>query len=149
MSAAGDLLAGLAVELSAVSAGVYDPARVWTATDTDVCITIGAVPQVPDRVIVLKTYRLGGDDPAHPAGTVNVQAVCRGRPNDLDDTQAIDGIVYDTLQGLTDRTYGAVHVVQVMDKSAILNGRDANNRWELSTNYTAQLDLPATANRAY
>lgn len=147
MSVTRDLLTGLGAELAAAGVGVtasgapFDPAAT--------AIVYSAVPQDPDRVVILSAYRLGGDDPAHPVSQINVQVRTRGRAGAAADVDVLDDAVHDVIQGLTDRAYGSCHVTQALLKSSLPLGRDDNNRYERSSNYTFDCDVPATPNRAY
>lgn len=147
MSNTGDLLSGLAGDLVAAGVGVTASSTPFASTDT--AIVYSRMPQAPDRVVVLSAYKVGGDSPAYPSGQVNVQVRTRGNPNDPGDADTLDDAVYDVIQGLKDRLYGGVHVTQALVKSSLPLGQDGNNRYERSTNYVLDVDLPATTNRTY
>lgn len=144
-----DLLTGLAGELNDAGVAVYDPTRIWVADDTDAAIVFGIMPPLPDRVVMLTAYKIGGDDPQHPAAAFRVQARTRGNPSDVLSVGDLDDAVDVVFQGLTDRVYGAVHLTQLLNRSSLQIGQDTNLRVERSTNYTADVDLPDTANRSY
>jgi hypothetical protein len=56
--------------------------------------------------------------------------------------------VFEALHNLTDRTFGSVHVVQMLRTSAIPLGMDdQSRRWMRSDNYSVDVDLPGTALR--
>ena len=147
MSNTGDLLAGLAGDLVAAGVGITASSTPFASMDTG--IVYSRMPQTPDRVVVLSAYKIGGDSPAYPSGQVNVQVRTRGNPNDPGDADTLDDAVYDVIQGLKDRLYGSVHVTQALVKSSLPLGMDGNNRYERSTNYVLDVDLPATTNRTY
>lgn len=144
-----DLLIGLAGVIGDGGAGVYDPARTWTETDTEAAVVFGRLRKAPDRQIVLTGYRLGPDDPAHPTGQINVQAYFRGRPNDPFDADGMAAAVRDLFNGMSARTFGSCTVTTARHKSTIPAGYDTNNRREVSVNFTFDVDEPATALRAY
>lgn len=144
-----DLLIGLAGELNDGGVAVYDPTRIWVAGDTDAAIAFGVMPALPDRVVVLNVFKLGGDDPQHPTGRWDVQVRTRGLPSDPLSVGALDFAADQVLQGLTDRVYGLVHLTQLGNYSSLLNGQDDNLRVVRSTNYHADVDLPDSANRSY
>lgn len=148
MSFTDDLLQGVAAALSAAGVGVYDPARVWTAADTAVAIVAdGAVPPVPDRVIVLTDYPIA-DHASQPNSTIGVQLRFRGAPNDLTGLRTTRDAAYQYLQSLQQQPYGTTHVVQFLRSSSVPMGQDANQRPEYADNYYADTELPP-GNRTY
>lgn len=146
MSWAEDLEQGVAGLLAAAGVGTYDPDAVLADGAAGV-IVVGPLPDEVAAGIGVQSYRVGVDDPANPTSSVNVQlwarAASRSAVNDL------DAAGYDAVQGAADVWFGSVHVTQAYSKSSIPMGRDDRGRWERSSNYTFELDLPATAHRSY
>lgn len=150
MSATNDLLDGLAQLLADAGVASYTPAGVYTVDQTGVFFSLmpaGAegAPPGPDRCVVLSAYALS-DQPGLPLGQITVQVRTRGL-EDPRDVTALSDAVYDLFQGLTDRTFGSVHLIQMLRKSSLPMGQDTNRRWQQSQNYTCDVDLPATVNR--
>ena len=139
MSFTGDLLNGLAQVLADGGAGTYRPAGAYAASET--AIVFGAMPQTPDRAIVLATYTVT-DDASLSDSVIGVQVRCRGgaNPHDVDD---VAGAVFDQLHGRTAYEAGTVHVVQSLHQSGAPLGRDENNRWERSENYYLTVHRPS------
>lgn len=140
MSVTADLLAGIAGEIEAPGIAIRSDVG-WTAGQT--AITYALMPADPDRVVTLTIYG-ASDHPSQPLGSVNLQVRSRGVPEQPLDVDALDDAVFAVLQGLTDRTYGSAHVIQVLRKSSMPLGVDANSRWERSSNYVLDVDYPAT-----
>lgn len=149
MSVLADVLDGAAQSLADAGIGVYDPARVWTASDTQTAIITGLMPAAPDVVIVLAVYTLGADDPRNPTSTINLQARTRVAGLDVHPLLAVNQAIYDLWHGAADLTWGSVQVTQLTHKSSLDIGQDSNNRLMRSANYTADCDVPATALRSY
>lgn len=149
MSVLTDVLTGAAGSLAAAGLGIYDPARVWTATDTATAITLTRMPSQPDAVITLSVYLLGADDPRNPTTTVNIQARTRIAGLDPLPLLDVDWAIYVLWHGESDLTWGSVVVTQLMRKSSVGIGPDSNNRLMRSANFTADCDVPATALRHY
>lgn len=145
MSVTADLLAGVAAELDAAGVAVQSDTG-WSAGQT--AITYSLMPADPDRVVTLTIYG-ATDDPAQPLGRVNLQTRSRGVPEQPGDADALDDAVFAALQGITDRTYGSAHVIQILRRSSMPMGVDGNNRWERSSNYVMDVDYPPTAYRPY
>lgn len=134
MSVTRDLLEGLRGELSA--AGVT----------TSVFFKL--LPTSPDRAIALAAYGTS-DEATVASGTQRVQFWFRGDVNaSLSPDDDADG-VFNVLHGLTDRTYGSVHLVQMFRVSSVPLGIDGSKRSERTDNYEALLDLPVTAARPF
>lgn len=129
-----DLLTGLAGVLQAVGVGVWRPdGPAYTAGETG--IVIGAMPPLPERIVVLAHYPV--DD--HVALThviAGIQVRTRAGPTPVD-VQDLDDEVYDALQGLAQTTFGLAHVKQCYRRSSAALGqtRDGRDLWERTSNY--------------
>lgn len=142
MSFSEDLLNGLAAFLAAAGAGTYRSGGAYAAGETG--IFFAAMPQTPDRAIVLSDYPVT-DDPSLSDSVVGVQVRCRGGA-DWHDVKAIADAVFDVLHGKTAFDAGTVRVVQALRRSGAPLGRDDSNRWEHSDNYYLTVHRPS-ANR--
>src|SRR4051812_8802389 len=120
MSFTGDLLDGVAALLAGGGAGTYRPAGAYQPGET--AIVFAAMPQAPDRAIVLSTYTVT-DDPSLSDSVIGLQVRCRGGA-DPHDVEAIAGAVFDQLHGRTAYQAGAVRVVQSLRQSGAPLGRD-------------------------
>lgn len=134
MSFTTDLLTGLAAHLT--SAGIADPKF------------YKALPTSPDRAIALTAYS-ASDEPKVAASTIRVQIWFRGIVNNSLDVDELGDSVFNILQGAEDLTFGTAHVVQILRKSSIQLGADANKRNERSDNYELDLDVPVTPGRPW
>lgn len=141
-----DLDAGVAQLLAARGVGTFDPDADVAQGATGV-IVLGGLSDEATSGVGIQSYRLGPDDPAAPVARVIVQlwarAATRAEVNQLDQAG------YDALQGLADVWFGSCHVTQSVQKSSLPMGVDARLGYERSSNYTFDLDLPATSNRSY
>ncbi|WP_086846826.1 minor capsid protein [Amycolatopsis kentuckyensis] len=143
MSFTGDLLDGLAAYLAAAGAGAYrGDGSAYLPGET--AIVFAAMPQTPDRAIVLSDYPVT-DDPSLSDSRIGVQVKCRGGTNPHD-VKAISDAVFDVLHGKTAFNLGPVRVVQALRNSGVPLGRDDSNRWEHSDNYYLTVHRPS-ANR--
>lgn len=150
MSATNDLLDGLAQLIAAAGIASDATTDVYTADETGIFLSLmpagsEATPPGPDRCVVLTAYALS-DQAGLPLGQITVQVRTRGTA-DPRDVNALSDDLYQLLQGLTDRTFGSVHLIQMLRKSSIPMGQDSNRRWEQSQNYVCDVDLPPTVNR--
>lgn len=139
MSFTGDLLDGVAALLAGAGAGTYRPAGAYQPGET--AIVFAAMPQTPDRAIVLSTYDVA-DDASLSDSVIGLQVRCRGGA-DPHDVEAIAGAVFDQLHGRTAYQAGTVRVVQSLRQSGTPLGRDDNNRWEHSSNYYLTVHRPS------
>lgn len=134
MSITRDLLVGLKAELTA--AGFMTPGF------------YKELPTAPDRAYAISTYA-SADEPKVALSHIRVQFFFRGAINDSltpdDDADA----VFAVLQGLENRTYGSVQLVQCLRVSAIPLGIDTVKRTMRSDNYELDVDLPTTAGRPF
>lgn len=142
MSFSGDLLNGLAAFLAAAGAGTYRSSGAYAAGETG--IFFAAMPQSPDRAIVLTPYPVA-DDPSLSDSVVGVQIRCRGG-FDPHDVEAVADGVFTVLHGKYAFDLGPVHVVEALRRSGVPLGRDDSNRWEHSDNYYLTVHRPS-ANR--
>jgi hypothetical protein len=143
MSFSGDLLNGLAAFLAAAGAGTYrSDGTAYTSGET--AIAFAAMPQTPDRAIVLTSYPVT-DDPSLSDSVIGMQVRCRGGV-DPHDVESISDAVFTVLHGKTAFDLGPVHVVQALRNSGVPLGRDDSNRWEHSDNYYLTVNRPS-ANR--
>jgi hypothetical protein len=140
MSFTGDLLNGVAAVLAGAGAGTYRAdGSAYAAGET--AIVFGAMPQTPDRAIVLSAYTVT-DDASLSDSVIGLQVRCRGG-SDPHDVEAIAGAVFDQLHGRTAYQAGTVRVVQSLRRSGTPLGRDDSNRWEHSDNYYLTVHRPS------
>jgi hypothetical protein len=140
VSFTGDLLDGLAQLLADGGAGTYrSDGTVYLSSET--AIVLEAMPQTPDRAIVLSDYPVT-DDASLSDSVIGVQVRCRGGA-DPHDVKAIAGSVFDQLHGRTAYQAGTVRVVQSLHQSGAPLGRDDSNRWERSENYYLTVHRPS------
>lgn len=144
MSVTADILAGVAAEIESAGIAVRSDTG-WTTGQT--AIVYNLMPATPDRAVALTVYG-GTDHPSQPLGTVNLQVRSRGAVESPLDADALDDAVFAVLQGITDRSYGSAHVIQLLRKSSMPLGVDAETRWERSSNYVLDVDYPPTQYRA-
>ncbi|MFB9687705.1 minor capsid protein [Amycolatopsis plumensis] len=141
MSFTGDLLDGLAQLLAGGGVGTYRAdGSAYAPGETG--IFFAAMPQSPDRAIVLATYTVT-DDASLSDSVIGLQVRCRGSadPHDVED---VAGAVFDLLHGRTAFQAGTVHIVQALHQSGAPLGRDDSNRWERSENYYLTVHRPST-----
>ncbi len=148
MSALNDLLDGLAQ--MAQTAGIANYTPPYSVSDTGIYMSqmpMGDEASNPgtDRAVVFSAYALN-DAVSLPMGQITVQVRTRGLEDPFD-VNVLDDQCYQLYQGLTDRTFGSVHVIQMLRKSSLPMGQDSNRRWERSSNYVCDVDLPPTSNR--
>lgn len=141
MSATRDLLNGLAGELSPI--GSTPPVA---AGGTG--IFAKALPTSPDRAVALNAYA-SVDEAKVALSTIRVQFWFRGKPNDPLDVDDLADSAFAILQGLEDRTYGSVHLVQCNRVSSSQMGADESKRSERADNYEIDLDMPTTVGRPW
>lgn len=140
-----DVMLGIAQLGDTAGVWDYDPAG-YDASETGAFFK--KMPDTPDRCVVITAYTIA-NLPNQPLDKMNVQIRFRGLPDNETDVDELGGAAFALLHGLTDRTFGGVHVTQMLQKSSLPMGLDQNNRWERSDNYTLDVDVPATANRPY
>lgn len=141
MSFTGNLLNGMAQLLATGGAGTYrSDGTAYLPGET--AIVLGAMPQTPDRAIVLSDYPVT-DDPSLSDSVIGLQVRTRGG-TDPHDVKAIAGAVFDLLHGATAYQAGTVHVVQSLRQGGGPLGRDDSNRWEHSENYYLTVHRPST-----
>lgn len=124
-------LAGLAQYLHDNGIGVYRPTGAYTAGE--IAITLQDIPPEPDRLITVSAYPVPS-----PAGmqdvTVGVQFRLRGTTDPFV-CQDIYDAIYELLDGAANITLGDIKVSDVSWRSHAPLGKDANLRWEASTNF--------------
>lgn len=148
MSFARDLLTGLATTLGAAGAGTYrDPVSGGAYLPGETAVTFGNQLPTPDRCITLTGYGAGFDAPREALSQTNVQALIRGNPGDYLDLVDLDAAVFNALHGLSGQSFGSVWLIQCLAKSAVPLGQDASKRWEMTHNFTLDINPPTTALR--
>ena len=135
MSFTRDLLVGLKSEI---------PSGTLAAAS----IVFGDLPSTPDRAAALAAYA-AVDEPKVAKSTIRVQFMFRGDVNNSLSCDDLADDVFAYLQGLEDRTYGSVHLIQCFRVSAVPLGVDANKRSTRADNYECDVDLPLTAGRPF
>lgn len=132
-------LTGLAQLIDAAGIGVWNPTGAYNTGD--VGITLSAVPQQPDQLIVL-TARPIMDDPFLNDSLLAVQIRHRGAPNDPRSVLDRDDAVFDLIQGISQVTVGGLFVVNGWRQGGGPLGQDANLRWEHASTFYFQTSQP-------
>lgn len=145
MSITRDLLVGLAGELATAGVGSYTGSPV---VNPNTGIFFKALPTLPDRCIALTVYS-SSDEAKVSLSHVRVQLWFRGKVNDSVDVDDLADAAFNVLQGLEDRYYGSVHLVQALRVSSVPMGVDDSKRAERSDNYQIDLDVPTTSGRPW
>jgi hypothetical protein len=139
-----NLLTGLAAALQTASLGTWNPSGAYTALQTG--ITLGKVPQEPDRIITLTAYALA-DDPALSDSQVGVQVRTRWSGSDPRPVDDLDDSIFSLWHGKCGLVLTTgITVVQLLRISGTSLGQDANQRWCRTSNYRATVHRPS-ANR--
>lgn len=145
MSAESDLVAGFAALLAAGT----DPAQLvaWLPDgtpyeDASTGIYLEDSPATPDRIVTLSLYGLG-DDPVYADSTRGFQIRTRGGA-DPTDVRDLDAALCDVLLGEWPTVVGGVAVITLERTSGASLGRDENQRWSRTSNFTLGLHLPGT-----
>jgi hypothetical protein len=120
--------------------GVYDPSRLWTASDTDVAIVIGELPQDPPQVLALEHYAVR-DDPRLNDTVAAIQIRNRGDENPAT-VQGRDDAVFSELHGRHDEVVNGVPLVLCWRQSLLPMPTDQNHRRQSSANYYNQVAWP-------
>lgn len=140
------LIDGLAQHIEDAGLGVWRPdGTVYTANE--VAIVDRAVPDSPDRLIVLTTY--GGADA--PDGLQDTDQPVQIRMRGTSDPRVVADLasdLYDLLHASGRQTWGtgdaAIEVVDVQRVSYTSLGQDQQYRWEISHNYLVKAMRPTT-----
>ncbi|MCX5362877.1 minor capsid protein [Streptomyces sp. NBC_00124] len=133
-----DLVDGLARELAEAGVATYRPTGVYASTET--AITDTAMPDQPDRAVVLTAYD-SADDPDLTDCTVFVQVRTRAG-QDPRDVADLDEAAFRVLHGLRDRRYGTARVGLMKRDNSASMGRDSAGRFERTSNYTLRGQRP-------
>jgi len=133
-----DFVDGLARRLAAAGVGAYRPTGVYTKGETAITDTV--MPDAPDRAIVLTAYDTS-DDPALTDCTVNVQIRTRAG-TDPRQVAALDEDAFTVLHGLRDAQFGSARLNHMKRDNSASMGRDANGRFERTSNYTVAAQRP-------
>lgn len=140
-------LKGIALRLHAASLGTYRPTGKYTAGETG--IVFDAVPQDPDNLITLSAYQVT-DDPAASESVLGLQVRTRAGGQHPDPARDLAAAIFNNLHGLTDMRLPApddldgVWVVQILRRSQVTGGQDANQRWSNIQNFYATVHYPST-----
>ncbi|MFF4751828.1 minor capsid protein [Streptomyces sp. NPDC001270] len=135
-----DLVDGLARELAATGVATYRPTGAYTSSET--AITDTAMPESPDRAVVLTAYDTT-DAPALTDCAVSVQVRTRAG-TDPRDVADLDEAAFTALHGLRDRQFGSAYVQLVTRDNSASMGADAVGRFERTSNYTVRAQRPAS-----
>lgn len=135
-----DLVDGLARLLDTEHVATYRPTGIYTSTET--AITDTAMPDRPDRAVVLTAYDTA-DDPRLTDCTVFVQVRTRAG-TDPRDVAALDEDVFRVLHGLRDRRYGTARLALMKRENSAPMGADATGRYERTSNYTVRAQRPVS-----
>lgn len=144
MTVTEDILTGVAELIATAGIGVWNPDGVYALTDTGIFLkTMPDGTGIPDRVITLNLIPVTANV-SIPFGSWFLQVACRGVRNNPLDVDRIADPIFDVLHGLTDITFGASHLTQLLFHTGAPMGQDANTRWERAEKYLADIDSPPT-----
>ncbi|MEU0084893.1 minor capsid protein [Streptomyces sp. NPDC006274] len=130
MGYTSDLVSGLAELMTTAGIGVYRPDGVFAADDTG--ITLGTVPEAPDRLLCLSPY------PVEDTGLTDAITAVQVRMRAGHDPTALADLaddVFDLLHGREGFYLRTVRVGLAWRQSQALMGQDEHGRMELSANY--------------
>jgi hypothetical protein len=133
-----DIVDGLARLLDTAAVATYRPTGIYAATET--AITDTAMPDSPDRAVVLTAYDTT-DDPALTDCTVFVQVRTRAGL-DPREVAALDEAAFAVLHGLRDQQLGAARVQLMKRDNTASMGADSLGRYERTSNYTLRAQRP-------
>ncbi|MET9729673.1 minor capsid protein [Streptomyces sp. NPDC006458] len=125
-----DLLQGVAELLAAESVGAYSPVDPLPADAT--AITLGRVPDGPDRAIGLTPYPVADDDSTD--SVTGIQARIRAGTNALDVIQLANSL-FTALHNRRSYNAHGVRVEISWRNSQAWIGQDSRGRMELVANY--------------
>lgn len=135
-----DIVDGIARLLAAQSVGTYRPTGIYTSSET--AITDTAMPDSPDRAIVLTAY-----DTADAADLTDCTVFLQVRTRASTDPRQVadlDEAVFGVLHGLRDQQFGTAAVRLIKRENTAPLGADATGRHERTSNYTLRAQRPAT-----
>ena len=138
-----DVMTGLAQLGSDHGLWTYNPAGY---NDSDTGVFFKRMPDKPDRCAVITAWTIAGL-PDGPLDQITVQIDYRGLPDNETDVDVLGGNAFDFLHGREDFPLGAVHVIQMLQRTSAPMGLDESNRWTRSDRYVLDVDVPPTANR--
>lgn len=135
-----DLAVGFAQLLAAKGVATWNAAGAYTSGQTG--IILRALPQAPDRVIVLAPYGVD-DDLVHGDDITGLQVTTRWGGGDPRPNDDLADAVFDQLQGLP-RTVLSTGIVveQCFRRSGTSLGQDANSRWRTVQNFYVTAHRP-------
>jgi hypothetical protein len=125
------LVDGLAALLQETGLGVYRPeGPAYTEDETG--IVAGAMPEAPDRVLLLTPYPVEDTDLEDVISGVQIRMRAGADPRDVGD---LADDVRDVLHNRRHYWLGPVHVALSWRQSQAVLGQDARGRLELTSNY--------------
>ncbi|MEV1003402.1 minor capsid protein [Nonomuraea sp. NPDC050202] len=134
------LLNGLAQLLAGRGVGVWNPVGKYTASE--LALTIGGLPAVPDTAISLAVYGTGGDDLGSGDSTVLVQLRMRAKSDPRDASDYADA-VFSVLHGLTETRLASGVLVLLARRTVVAPpSRDSSGRWERADSYELMVHWP-------
>lgn len=140
-----DLLRGIAQHLETSAVGTYrSDGTAYTAGET--AIVFGDLPTSPDRCVALNLYS-AGDHGTQNLSATRLNVKVRGLPNQALDVGDLGTAVFEALQGLTNATFAAAHLLQLGRVSSLPFEIDASRRHVRSDNYAADVNTPSTSGR--
>jgi hypothetical protein len=146
MSTIDDLHTGFATLLAAAGVGQYQTDPTVPYGDGAAVIVSEAMPASPDRAIALTLFPLTVNTTL-ASNRYLLQVRARGLQNNATDSRDLDEAVMNALVGLTNRVFGSALVVQVLFYSSVPLGQDDSVRFERSTKYFVDVDVPPTSLR--
>lgn len=136
-----DLVEGIALLLHDTGAATWRSSGAYQAGETG--IVLRALPQTPDRVVVLSPYGVD-DDPTLGDDVVGLQVTTRWGGMDPRPTDDLADAVFDELQNLP-RTVlpTGVVVAACWRRSWTSIGQDSNGRWRTTQNFYVNAHRPS------
>lgn len=135
-----DLAVGFATLLHAKGIATWRSAGVYAAQETG--IVLRALPQAPDRALVLAPYGVD-DDETLSDDVVGLQVTTRWGGGDPRPNDDLADLVFDQLQNLPRTTLSTGLVVtRCYRRSWTSIGQDSNQRWRTTQNYYVTAHRP-------
>lgn len=136
-----DLAVGFAQLLADVSVGTWKSSGVYAPTETG--IVLRALPQAPDRVIVLSAYGVD-DDLTMGDDVTGLQVTTRWGGGDPRMTDDLADLVFNQLHAMPRTTLSTGIVVeQCFRRSVVSIGQDGNSRWRTTQNFYVTAHRPS------
>lgn len=132
-------LLGIAGLIQDAGIGVYKSVY----ASSDIAITVMAVPQTPDNVIVLSPYRVQDSMPLNDS-IQGLQIRCRASGENPLVVLERDAALFNLFEGMQNVMIGDVYTALIWRQSQLPGPQDANMRWECSSSYYCRIADPTT-----